>query len=307
MLDTHGAGAKIVSQEWWIYLAAGTAVALLITVLLGAVLLRQLLKLRNLSPEPHDTRGVRWILVGGIAMPLVVLVILFGITITDLWALSAPPTKEAVTISVMGYRWWWKVEYPEIGVTTANQITIPVGQAVRIDLTSNDVIHSFWVPQLHFKRDAFPGKFNSIWLQADEPGIYRGECAEFCGQQHAQMNLMVVALTPERYQEWIAGAQQPAHEPETDLAKAGKEVFLSNTCIFCHTIKGAPATGHVGPDLTHLASRQTIAAGALENNTGNLAGWIMDPQHIKPGSLMPPAQLKGQELQALLAYLNQLK
>jgi cytochrome c oxidase subunit II len=163
------------------------------------------------------------------------------------------------------------------------------------------------VPQLQFKRDLIPGQTNTMWLQADEAGTYRSLCAEYCGLQHAQMHFMVVALEPADYEQWVAHEGSDAAKPSDPLAKAGQQVFLGKSCMYCHAIRGTPAAGEVGPDLTHLASRLTIAAGTLENNTGNLGGWILDPQHIKPGALMPPTPLMGQELQELLAYLNSLK
>jgi cytochrome c oxidase subunit 2 len=256
--------------------------------------------------DRQDRPGHRWIWWGGIALPVVVLLFVFGFEVRTIWALTQPKPTVA-TIRIVGHRWWWEIQYVDQKFTTANQLVIPAGKAVRLELTSGDVIHSFWVPQLHYKRDLIADQVNSTIVQADEPGVYRAVCAEFCGKQHAQMQLMVVALEPDRYQAWVAHESQAAPPPPAALAQAGQEVFLSNSCLFCHTIRGTPAAGEIGPDLTHLASRLTLAAGTLENNTGNLGGWIMDPQHIKPGSLMPPAQITGEELQALLAYLGTLQ
>ena len=315
MLDAHGTGAAIISQEWWILLAAAAAIFVLVVVLMLWAVMRQQSKqqgqplgdMRDMPAEAHAGGGTRWIWIGGIAMPLLVLLGVFALTVTDIRALEAPPTKEAAAILVNGHRWWWEVEYPDLGITTANQIYVPVGQSVKIELTSNDVIHSFWVPQLQFKRDLIPGQTNTVWLQADKPGVYRGLCAEYCGLQHAQMNFMVVALYPKEYEQWVAHEGSDAAKPSDPLAKAGQQVFLGKGCMYCHTVRGTPAAGWLGPDLTHLGSRLTIAGGSLENNTGNLGGWILDPQHIKPGALMPATPLSGQELQELLAYLNGLK
>jgi cytochrome c oxidase subunit II len=311
MLDAHGTGAAIISQEWWILFAAAAAIFVLVVVLMFWAVMRQRGKqfgdMRDMPAEAHAGGGTRWIWLGGIAMPLVVLLGVFALTVTDIRALEAPPGKEVAAIRINGHRWWWEVEYPDMGISTANQIYVPVGQAVKIELTSNDVIHSFWVPQLQFKRDLIPGQTNTIWLQADKPGVYRGLCAEYCGLQHAQMNFMVVALYPREYEQWVAHEGSDAAKPSEPLAKAGQQVFLGKGCMYCHTVRGTPAAGWVGPDLTHLATRLTIAGGSLENNTGNLGGWIMDPQHIKPGALMPATPLTGQELQELLAYLNGLK
>lgn len=262
---------------------------------------------RASRPDAHAAGDTRWIWWGGIALPLVVLLGVFALNVSDIRALGAPPSPETVAVRINGHRWWWEVEYPDLGITTANQVYVPVGQAVKVELTSADVIHSFWVPQLQYKRDLIPGQTNTMWLQADKPGVYRSLCAEYCGLQHAQMHMTVVALAPAEFEQWMAHEGSDAVSPSDPLAQAGQQVFLGKGCLYCHAIRGAGAAGEVGPDLTHLASRLTLAAGSLENNTGNLGGWILDPQHIKPGALMPPTPLSGQELQELLAYLNSLK
>jgi len=169
------------------------------------------------------------------------------------------------------------------------------------------VIHSFWVPELAGKMDLIPGQDNAITIQADEAGIYRGICAEFCGRQHARMQLLVVAQPQGEYDAWIERERQPAASPENETIRNGQQVFLGSSCVYCHTVRGTNATATIGPDLTHIASRLTLAAGTLENNPGNLAGWIIDPQHIKPGNLMPPSNLNGAELQLMLAYLQSLE
>lgn len=313
LLDANGPGAAVISREWWILFSVAAAIFVLVVVLMLAALLRQRARScveANMAVAPaaaHAGGGTRWIWLGGIAMPLVVLLGVFALNLRDIQALGAPPAPETVAVHIEGHRWWWEVEYPDLGITTANQLYIPVGQAVKVNLTSADVIHSFWVPQLQFKRDLIPGQTNTMWLQADKPGVYRSLCAEYCGLQHAQMHFMVVALDPVDYDQWLAHEGSDALPPTDPLAQAGQQVFQGTTCVYCHAIRGTPAAGEVGPDLTHLASRLTLAAGSLENNTGNLAGWILDPQHIKPGALMPPAPLTGQELQELLACLESLK
>lgn len=313
LLDAQGAGAAVIRQEWWILFGVSAAIFLLVLLLLLGALWRQRTRgkgqaeMRDAATDAHARGGLRWIWLGGIAMPLVVLLGVFALNVRDLQALGAPPSPPVAAVRINGHRWWWEVEYPDLGFKTANQIYIPVGQAVKIDLTSADVIHSFWVPQLQFKRDLIPGQTNTIWLQADKAGVYRSLCAEYCGLQHAQMHMMVVALAPADYEQWVAHEGSDAVSPVDPLAQAGQQVFQGGTCVYCHAIRGASAAGEVGPDLTHLASRLTLAAGSLENNTGNLAGWIMDPQHIKPGALMPPAPLTGRQLQELLAYLQGLK
>jgi cytochrome c oxidase subunit 2 len=176
-----------------------------------------------------------------------------------------------------------------------------------IELRSTDVIHSFWPPNLSPKRDLIPGYVNSLWFRADTPGIYRAQCAEYCGHQHAKMAMLVVAEPPDSFAQWLVQQRDTAHTPADSLGLRGQEVFLASSCVMCHAIAGTPAGSRIGPDLTHLASRRTIAAGTLPNNRGNLAGWIVDPQRIKPGAKMPPNQLSPPDLNALLAYLESLR
>ena len=313
LLDGDGPGSALISREWWILLTVATAIFVLVVALMLAAVVRQRRRrsaqadMTAAPAAPHVGGGTRWIWLGGIAMPFVVLLGVFALNVRDIQALGNPPSTEVAAVKIEGHRWWWKVEYPDLGITTANQLYIPAGQSVKVQLTSADVIHSFWVPQLQFKRDLIPGQTNTIWLQADKPGVYRALCAEYCGLQHAQMHFMVVALDPVDWGKWVEHEGSDAVKPSDSLTQAGQQVFLGTTCVYCHAIRGTPAAGEIGPDLTHLASRLTLAAGSLENNTGNLAGWIMDPQHIKPGALMPTATLSGQQLQELLAYLNSLK
>ena len=190
---------------------------------------------------------------------------------------------------------------------TANELHIPVGRPVVVKLQSPDVIHSLWVPNLAGKKDLIPGRTTALRLRADQPGIYRGQCAEFCGFQHAKMALLVIAEHPEEYERWAQSQRESARMPESDLAKRGQRVFLTAPCVMCHAIQGTPANGKTGPDLTHVASRRTLAAATVPNTRGYLAGWIVDPQHIKPGTNMPAITLAPDDLQALLAYLESLR
>ncbi len=184
---------------------------------------------------------------------------------------------------------------------------MPVGEPVTITLSSADVVHSFWVPNLNRKVDAIPGRENELSFTADEPGTYRGLCAEFCGLQHAKMGFLLVADEPADFDAWLQAQAQPAARPASQSARAGERVFMDRGCAACHTIAGTGARGEVGPDLTHLASRQTIAAASLDNDRGDLGGWILDPQHIKPGAKMPGTDLSGPEVQRLLDYLQGLR
>jgi cytochrome c oxidase subunit II len=263
--------------------------------------------LDEVDADRRMTRGVTWATATTIVILLVFLVTDLSVGRT----LSPVPSKSPLTIEVTGHQWWWEVSYadtsPHGRITTANEIHIPTGRPVLFVLQAQDVIHSLWVPNLAGKKDLIPGYTQSLWFQADTPGVYRGQCAEFCGAEHAKMAFQVVAESPDRYQQWALLQRQPAINATDSVASRGREVFLTGPCAMCHTIDGTSAASHVGPDLTHVASRRTIAAGTLPNTRGALAGWIVDPQRIKPGTRMPPNQLKPQDLDALLTYLQTLK
>ena len=242
-------------------------------------------------------------------------VILFGLLVSSFLVGRAlhsnPDPATALIIEVNAHQWWWDVRYdnpvPSQMVTTANEIHIPVGRPVMFRLNSGDVIHSFWVPNLHGKTDMIPGRTLETWLQADHPGTYRGQCAEFCGHQHAHMAFVIVAEPVEQFQAWYQAQLQNAPAPQTDSQINGQKVFLSKPCVMCHRIQGTDAGGRVGPDLTHVASRQTIAAGTLENTREHLTKWIMNSQDVKPGNRMPPISVDNNELNALLDYVQSLK
>jgi cytochrome c oxidase subunit 2 len=215
------------------------------------------------------------------------------------------------TVKVTAHQWWWEVRYdaatPSDVVTTANELHLPVGRTVKVELESADVIHSFWVPNLHGKTDLIPGHTAVTRLQADRPGTYWGQCAEFCGLQHANMRLVVVAEPEEVYQRWLETQRKPAADPDTDSRKRGQQVFLKGSCVLCHAIGGTAANARVGPDLTHVASRPRIAAGTLPNTRGHLGGWVADAQAVKPGVRMPVNPLPADDLRALLDYLEGLE
>ncbi len=241
-------------------------------------------------------------------------VILFVFLILDLSvgrAITTPPGKDALQVRVTGHQWWWEVQYrdssPQKWATTANEIHVPVGRPVVFELRSTDVIHSLWPPNLNGKRDLIPGNENSIWFQADSAGVYRGQCAEFCGHQHAKMAFLIIAEPPDSFAAWLVRQRDTAHTPTDSVAMRGQEVFLASSCVMCHAIAGTPAGSRIGPDLTHLASRRTIAAGTLPNTRGNLADWIVNPQAIKPGVRMPANTLDSDDMQALLTYLETLE
>ena len=311
-LDPAGVHAARISTLWWVMLVVLSATFVLVLLFLSRALARAP---RVEHPEPprmasaEDSRTWR-----GVAAAIAVTVMtLFGVLVASLVtgaSVASPTPTGAITIEVIGHQWWWEIRYrhaqPNQVVTTANEIHIPVGVPVVIETTSRDVIHSFWVPNLHGKRDVLPGRVNSFWLQADRAGTYRGQCAEFCGLQHAHMAFYVIAEPREQFASWLERQRASAAQPTTDGQRRGQQVFLSS-CAQCHTIRGMPAVGRVGPDLTHLASRRFIAAGTLPNARGHLAGWILDPQGVKPGSRMPPNPLTPVDLHALLEYLESLR
>jgi cytochrome c oxidase subunit 2 len=265
--------------------------------------------------EPVATDdGRTWVVVGGLAIPALVFFALFGLmfgamgsTDTHVGA-HAPPAE----IRVTGRQWWFDAEYVGDGINglvhVPTEIHIPVGRTVQVDLVSHDVIHSFWVPRLQGKVDLVPGMTNRIALRADRPGIYEGQCAEFCGVQHAQMRLQVVAEPEAQYRTWLAAQQQPAPEPTADpLAQQGHDAFMAGACPLCHTVRGTPARGMVGPDLTHVGTRHRIAGGAFVNDRANLEAWVTDAQSLKPGSQMPTLhQFDGADLRAVVHYLQTL-
>jgi cytochrome c oxidase subunit 2 len=216
-----------------------------------------------------------------------------------------------LTIKVKGWQWWWEVTYDIPGVTdsvvSANEIHIPTGRRVRLELTTGDVIHSLWVPNLQGKTDLVPGRTNITWLQADRPGISHGPCAEYCGVQHAHMTLLVVAHTPAEFTAWLARERLPASPPLDSLRLMGATVFARVGCAYCHMIRGTASLGKLGPDLTHFASRRMLAAAMLENSPRHLERWLADPQRVKPGTRMPAVPLDGRELAAVVAYLGALR
>jgi cytochrome c oxidase subunit II len=305
-LSPRGPAAENIASLWWLMFGLGTAVFIAVTVLLlYAVRKRRRYDLyAEVDMDPPDGRS--WIWWGGIILPAVILAITFAATMVSLSAIARPQSAPALEIEVTGRQWWWEVRYPGLDFTTANELHLPVGEPALIHLTSGDVIHSFWVPQVHGKLDLNPGEINSFIFESDQTGIYRGLCAEFCGLQHANMQFMVVVESGEDFDLWVARQQQPAPIPLDEPTRRGQQVFLGSACVYCHTVRGTNATGDLGPDLTHFASRMTIGAGILENNRGNLAGWIVDPQHTKPGNLMPPSNLNSQDLQSILDYLATL-
>jgi cytochrome c oxidase subunit 2 len=307
----RGEGAIHIANLWWIMLIIGIVIYVEVLVLLGIALFRS----RNrqsaeaLTPiiEPLSNRARNFVVLNGIAIPAIILMVVFGLNLNTLAALSPTRENTALTIEIIGHQWWWEVRYPHHNIVSANEIHIPTGTHVELRLASEDVIHSLWIPELNGKTDLIPGQSNRMFLYTDHAGEYRGQCAELCGLQHTWMALYVIAQPPEEFERWVAQQQEPAPIPGDDVALRGQQIFLGSACVYCHTIRGTSASGFIGPDLTHLASRKTLGAGAVPNTRGNLGGWIVDSQSIKPGNKMPPIYLEGDDLQALLAYLETLQ
>ena len=299
----------VATLGWWlIALMSVTIIIMGVLVVWGA--LRRRGSLSEHLPIDADG-GKHWILIGGLAIPISVLTVLFFVTIGTLRALPGDVPEPDLELNVTAHQWWWEIDYlgnkPAQRFSTANEIHIPVGKQVAVNLASADVIHSFWVPRLHGKLDLIPGHSNRLVLQADEPGVYEGECAEYCGVQHAHMRFVVVAQSVEAYQAWAQAQRQPAATPTDPQLVAGKKAFEQYACAMCHRVRGTKALASVAPDLTHFASRRTIA-GTLPNTRARLQAWIVNAQALKPGVRMPALdQFDGKTLNVLAAYVESLK
>lgn len=310
---TAGVGARAIARLGWeaiIVFCAATVVTW--TFLLWFALRRRGTLAEH---EPIDiNQGQAWILIGGFLVPFIVLAFLFFGMMSVLASVPlTKPAHPAPDIVVTGQQWWWNATYrfhgrPDLQVSLPTEIHIPVGKPITIEVQSPDVMHSFWVPKLQGKIDLVPGLANYEQLEALAPGTYLGQCASFCGEQHANMKFRVIALPPEAYEAWLRHQRAPASTPSSPEAIHGEEVFMSGACSLCHTIRGTSSSGAIGPDLTHLASRQTIAGGMLPNDTADLEAWITHAQSLKPGTPMPDLpEFSGADLRALVAYLQTLK
>lgn len=299
-LSPQGPAAAIVAEMFWV-MSAGAAIIFLAIMALAAYAV--------FAPRKDTTRlsGRLLIVGGGMVFPVLTLSALLVYSFVRAGTMAPAAPRPAVRIEVVGQQWWWRVYYLDAGgrsdFVTANEIHVPVGQPVQLELKSADVIHSFWVPALAGKLDMIPGRTNRLRIQADRPGRYRGQCAEYCGGPHALMALFVVAEPAEHFERWMQIQRRPATAPADDIRRKGRDLFVAQ-CAACHAVRGTQAVGTRGPDLTHVAGREFIGAGLLPNNAGTLAGWIASTQHLKPGNLMPAFDaLSNPELRALAAYL----
>jgi cytochrome c oxidase subunit II len=294
-------------------------ITLVIFLVVGGMLLYALIRFRHRpddsDQEPAQIYGSDQIELSWTVIPILIVVMLFLSTARVIMGTQAIPKPEnSLDVTVIGHQFWWEYRYPKLGVVTANELHIPVSDPAKpmptyLTMSSADTDHSFWVPRLAGKTDVIPNRINTMWIDPSEAGLYLGQCAQYCGTQHAKMLLRVYADTPEQFAAWISQQKKPAQQDfaGNPAATEGQTVFIHNACINCHAVNGTAATGRFGPDLTHLASRDTIASGAVPNTPENLRKWIDDPNSMKPGSLMPPMHLNGHDLDVITAYLAQLR
>lgn len=325
-LNAHGPAAHSIAELSWFMTILFLVITAIMWALLGFAFYRRGGTLAEHEPISAGG-GEIWIAVGGIAIPLLVLSLLFVLGLSLLRAFPIHGTHGGMSgmsghagmtasmkpeIRIVGHQWWWEIQYlnddPSLQFTTANELHLPSGRPVNIEVETRDVMHSFWVPALHGKVDLIPGRDNYIRIEASQPGSYSGQCAEFCGAEHARMRILAVVQEPEDYQAWLAAERQPGVNPTTPDAIAGQQVFLGGPCSMCHTIRGTVAGGTVAPDLTHIGSRKMIASDSYPNNDAYLEAWVTHAQSLKPGAEMPDlTQFTGEQLKDLVAYLRQLQ
>jgi cytochrome c oxidase subunit 2 len=295
-------------------LSVTLAIFLVVAGLLLYVLIRYRERPADSEREPAQVYGSNQIELSWTVIPILIVVMLFlSTTRVILDTQAAPKPSNALDVTVIGHQFWWEYRYPKLGVVTANELHVPVSDPAKptptyLSLSSADTDHSFWVPRLAGKTDLIPNRLNTMWIDPQAPGLYLGQCAQYCGTQHAKMLLRVYAQSPEDFAAWIKQQQRPAGQDLSggSAAAEGQSVFMHSACINCHTIAGTVATGRFGPDLTHLASRDTIASGPIQNTPENLRQWIADPNSMKPGVLMPSMHLNDHDLDVITAYLTTL-
>ena len=305
MIDPAGPIAGAIAGHIWSTFAVAGAVFLVVTVGLALALFRRRGQLGDAVPVPVARHGSVVVGVLGGVVPALILGAYLATSVATTAGVTSSREPDVV-VDVTARQFWWEIAYPQYDVVTANELHIPAGKRVAVRLAAADVIHSFWVPQLAGKTDAVPGRTNTMWLEASQPGRYEGACAEYCGPQHAWMRILVIAEPQGDFDRWLA-AQSQARAAPSGRAADGERVFSEKICASCHAVRGTSAVARIGPDLTHLASRSTLGAGVLPNDAGHLRDWISEPQRIKPGSLMPRVELSPAELDALLDYLGGLR
>jgi len=300
--------AEAIDRLWNLTLYLGVGVAIITFVILGYILIR--FRYRPDAPQPKQVHGNTTLEIAWTLIPAVLISIIAVPTVQTIFFTYRDAPEDALVVDVRGWQWWWEFRYPtEAGdtVITANEVHVPVGRPVYLRMTSADVIHSFWIPQMGGKRDVIPNRTTQLLFTPLEAGVYLGQCAEFCGESHALMKMRLIAHEPEDFERWLRNEAAPAVEPTDSAVAIGKQLVTGGVCAGCHTVRGTTAQfARTGPDLTHLARRSTIAAGILDNNAQNLMKWIDNAPAIKPGALMPNMGLSEQELQYIVAYLQTL-
>jgi cytochrome c oxidase subunit 2 len=304
-LDPKGVNSAEIANLF----TAVLVIAAVVFVIVEGLLLYSAFRFRRKSKvtsEPKQIHGNTRFEIAWTILPALIVVSLFVMTVQTQQQLDTK-SGDPITVKVIGHQWWWEFQYPDYNIKTGTDLIIPVGAVVNLEITSGDVIHSFWVPQLNGKTDAIPNHINTSWIEAGQAGTYVGQCAELCGVSHANMRIVVIAKAQADFDQWIKEQQAPPAQPSGDLAAQGQQTFMGGACIACHTINGTAAQGMVGPNLTHVGSRTHLAGGTLENTPGNLKRWLANPPGIKPGSKMPNLNLSDADIEALTAYLESLK
>ena len=310
IFDPHSTPAESISHLSHFVLGITGLIFLIVFSLLSYVVVKFRSRVAGAEREPAQVYGSTQIELAWTVIPILIVVVLFVATARVIHAIQdAPKPSTAIEVIVIGHQFWWEFRYPALGIVTANELHIPVSDPAHptptfLKLLSSDTDHSFWIPQLGGKTDLIPNRVNQMWMDPRQPGIYLGQCAQYCGTQHAKMLLRVSVDSAEDFDTWVRAQKQPANQDDKELA--GRHVFETTSCVNCHALGGTNGTGRFGPDLTHLMSRRTIAAGAAENTPENLRLWIQNPDAIKTGSLMPAMKLSDPELDALVRYLETL-
>jgi len=306
IFDPHSPPAYSIHTLSVLVLGITAAIFVIVAGLLTYSIVRFRARPGDEDREPPQVYGSNQIELAWTVVPTLIVFVLFLVTTRTLIAIeNAVPPENALHVRVIGHQWWWEFRYPEQGVVTANELHVPLGRPTFLTLESADVVHSFWIPQLNGKTDVIPNRVNRMWFEPSVAGTYLGQCAEYCGTQHARMMLRVVAHDPAEFETWVAGQREPAAAVAS--ATTGRDLFQSVACMNCHRIGGTVADGAFGPDLTHLMTRETIAAGAAPNTADALHAWITNPDTIKPGALMPAMKLADNDVKEIVAYLTTLK
>ncbi len=289
----------------WFLILALVIMAIVVTgVLIGTIRYRS----RHLPQEPEQITGIKWLEITWTVIPFLILLFFFYFTVKFMKDIEKPMIKgQQADITITAKQWWWEMQYSKYNITTANELHIPVRQNLLMRIESADVIHDWWVPELGRKIDAIPGTSNYSWIEASDTGEYKGACSEYCGTQHAGMRILVISESKDDFDRWVQEQQKIPPPPTDSIGQRGMKLFTERTCASCHTIAGTEAKSHIGPDLTHLASRKTLVSGVLPNTSKNLFLWLQNPQKIKEGSHMPNFILSASELEALVKYLEELK